>query len=375
MIKILYNTFFRYIRHGGVSNYLKLLTDNLDKNEFQIIDLSKGKNARIEKITKSSYLTNIISYFLNLYIIIIFKHFLKKYKPHIVHLNPSLNWASIIREFIILKITKKQKFPVLLSIHGWNWLFFNKIKNNSILRPIFTDYIKKADKILVLSYDFKKALIDLGVDNEKIVITSTMVETNKYIPNNKVFNKPFSVLFCSRIIKEKGPFELLNAIPLVIKKYPDTKFIFIGDGKDLKKLKKNSKKLGYEKNIVFTGYISLEEKITMFKKSHIFVFPSLYGEGFPTVILEAMAAGLPVITTPNAGLADAIENNKEGLILNIKPSAIEIAEKILKLLENPNLMNEMSKNNINEVKEKYDIKKICSMIISIYDDILIGKVN
>jgi glycosyltransferase involved in cell wall biosynthesis len=370
MIKILFDAFFEHIRYGGVSNYVKLLTDNIDKKKFQIIDLSKGENAKIEKMIEINYSTNLIRYFLILYHIAIFKHSLKKYNPNIVHLNPSLNWASILREFIFLKIAKKQKFPVLLFIHGWRWSFFNKILKSNILKMIFTNYLQRADKILVLSYNFKRALIDLGINDEKIIISSIMIETNQYIPNRKDFNKPFTVLFCSRLIKEKGPFELLEAIPQVIKKYPETKFIFIGDGKCSLDLRNKAKKMSINDNVFFTGSKYNEEKIELFKKSHIFVLPS-YSEGFPTVVLEAMAAGLPLIITPVGGLVDTMEDGRQGLIISTKiPDSKEIAEKIIYLIENPYLLKKISENNIREAKEKYDVKIVTEKITEIYSEIV-----
>jgi glycosyltransferase involved in cell wall biosynthesis len=167
--------------------------------------------------------------------------------------------------------------------------------------------------------------------------------------------------------KEKGPFEILESTPIVLSKFPSTKFIFIGSGKDLGKLKEKSKKMLLNKNVEFTGYITLGDKIRRYKESHIFVFPTFHGEGFPTVILEAMAAGLPVVTTANAGLVGAIENGREGFLLKTMPSEPkEIAEKIIILTENPELMKNISKNNLKRAKEEFDVKVVSRQIAAMY---------
>ena len=350
---------------GGVSNYIKLLLIRLDCKKFHIELLSVGKTGFI--LLDSFYPLLILIQLLKL------KKILKNYKPDIVHLNPSLTYAAILRDFIFLKTIKRCNIPVIFFIHGWHEAISNNFKK-IFFKNFFKRKFELADAIVVLANKFKNKLVDLGVNATKIYVSYTMVESEKYSIDNKFFSNPYLVLFCSNIKKEKGIFELLDAIPLVIKKYSDTKFIFIGGGKDLIKLKKKSKLLQIEKNVIFTGYISTEEKINIFKKSHIFAFPSFHGEGFPTVIIEAMAAGLPIITTPVAGLADAIDDNKEGLILSIKPSGFEIAKKIIQLLENQNLMEKMSKNNIMEAKEKYDHKKISNSIIKLYENLLIRKV-
>ncbi|MFW6129974.1 MAG: glycosyltransferase family 4 protein, partial [Atribacterota bacterium] len=170
--------------------------------------------------------------------------------------------------------------------------------------------------------------------------------------------------------KVKGPYEVLDAVPMVLNKYRDTKFIFIGKGKDLDKLKEKAKEERLEKNVEFTGYISLEDKIQRFKDAHIFAFPTYHGEGFPTVILEAMAAGMPVVTTPAAGLVNAIENAREGYIIKtMPPEPKEIAQRIIQLIENPELIKKMSENNLAEAKEKYDVKVVSRQISEIYLDI------
>jgi glycosyltransferase involved in cell wall biosynthesis len=226
------------------------------------------------------------------------------------------------------------------------------------------------DAIVVLAEEFKEELKNLGIDPEKIFVSSTMVKTEKYYPADKEFNKPFAVLFCATMKKEKGPFTVLNAIPNVLTEFPETKFLFIGSGRDLGKLKEKTIEMGLDNNVHFTGYVSEKEKQEYFKKSHIFVFPTEHGEGFPTVILEAMASGMPLITTAVAGLKDALEDGKQGLIIDSNPpKSEEISQKIIQLLGNKKYMKQISENNINEAKGKYDVIKVCKQIEKIYLEI------
>jgi len=345
---------------GGVSNYIQLLVKQMDKEKFEIKYLFVGKRGLFWK--DFSYPLLIFIQFIKL------KKLLKDYQPNLIHLNPSLQNIAIFRDFIFLKIIKKEDCKILLFIHGWQENIGKKFQS-IFWKHYFKKRFEMADAIVVLANQFKRNLVELGINANKIYVSTTMVESELYLPEEKNFSAPYNILFCANMKEEKGPFEIIDAAPIILNKFPNTKFIFIGKGKDLIKLKKKSKELGIEKNIIFTGYISMENKVMIFKKSHIFIFPSFHGEGFPTVILEAMAAGLPIITTPIAGLVDAIENDKEGLILNIKPSAIEVANKITQLLENPNLMKKISKNNLNEIKEKYDVKIVSRKIFEIYDNL------
>ena len=353
---------------GGVYNYTKLLIKHIDKKKVKLNYYSLGKSPNwYSGEDKPSLLQFIIGSSKK---IIFFFFFLKKNKIKVVHLNSGLTQISLLREGILSLIAKFIDCKTLFLIHGWKDEEFDKLIRNKFKKKIFIKILKKQNSIVVLANHFKEKLIALGIDRKKIFTSSTMVESKKYFTEEKIFSKPYKVLFCANIVREKGPFELLNSIPIVIKRFPETQFIFIGNGKDIKNLKLESEKLVLNKNILFTGYIDLKQKIKFFKESHIFAFPSYYGEGFPTVILEAMAAGLSIITTPNAGLKNAIQDGREGFLLKTMPSKpVEIAERIIKLIENPDIMKDMSKKNIITAQKKYDVEVICDQIYSIYNDI------
>ena len=347
---------------GGVSNYVNLLIKQFEKKEYNIKVLEIGKTHSFYK--NVFYPLNILIQFFKL------KKIIKEFNPDIIHMNPSLQYISLFRDFLFLQSIKKTKIPLLFFIHGWNISLNKKFKN-----PFFKRFLKKefslTSKIVVLSSRFKDELISLNISAEKIYVSSTMVESEKYYTSKKKFQRPFQLLFCSTIKKEKGPFKLLGSAPRILRLYPDTRFIFVGDGKDLELLKESAKKMGIQNQITFTGYVSPKRKIEIFKKSHIFIFPSTHGEGFPTVILEAMAAGLALITTPNAGIEDAIIDNKDGLIIkNIKNAEPEIAKKIIQLFENPSLLAEMSNNNIRRAKNEFSTQVISNNIATIYNELI-----
>lgn len=343
---------------GGVTNYLELLIQYLNKNEFQIKHFVQGKSPTRWK--------NIFLPFITLYQLIKLRKVIKTYKPDLIHINPSLGPTAIVRDFAFLKIAKRKRIPVLFFIHGWQHALSSKFKENGYWKNYFKKRFALCDAIVVLAKEFKEELVKLGIPEERIYISSTMVESEEYLPDTKEFYPPFKILFCANMHRKKGPHEVLKAAPLVLEKYPDTKFIFVGEGVELENLKKLCSKMELDSNVEFMGYKKGKEKITIFKKSHIFVYPS-YTEGFPVVILEAMAAGMPLITTPVGGLADAFEDGKQGLIIkSMLPNPKEVAEKIVTLIENPTLMKKMSENNLREAKEKYDVRIVCRNIETVY---------
>jgi glycosyltransferase involved in cell wall biosynthesis len=351
-----------FVFKGGVTNYLEHLIKNLREEQIQVKYFAHGKSPNKWK--------NIIIPLIIMIQLIRLKKILGTYEPTVVHINPSLALGAIIRDFLFLTVLKANGNHVLLFIHGWQEIISNRFGKHGFWGNYFKNRFNKADGIVVLADQFKESLVSLGVDEEKIYVSSTMVDSDKYYEKDKKMVRPYKILFCANLKMEKGPYEVLEAVPIVLNYYDDSKFVFIGEGKDLDRLKKMAKKKGLIKNVDFTGYISLEEKIMRFKEGHIFAFPTYHGEGFPTVILEAMAAGMPVVTTPVAGLKKVIQNDEEGYIIkSMPPEPKEIAEKIIKLIENPKLMKKISQNNIKRAKGEFDAKVVSRQIFDIYHKI------
>jgi len=353
---------------GGVNNYTKLLLDHLDRKKIEVHYYSLGKSPNwYEGEDKPT----LLEFGVNLIIkLIFFLFFLNKNRIEIVHLNSGLTWVSLLREGTLSLIAKFVGCKTLFFIHGWKEKEFNEIVEKKLRKKVVIDILNKQGEIVVLAKQFKEKLIDIGIDGRKIFVSSTMVEAKEYYPKKKVFSKPFRVLFCANMVREKGPYELLESVKFVLEKFSDIQFIFVGNGEELENLKSKAKRLGIEDKVMFTGYISMSRKMEIFKESHIFAFPTFYGEGFPTVILEAMAAGLPVVTTPNAGLVNAIVDGRDGFLMKTMPAEPkEIAERIIQLIENPELMKKMSDNNLKRANEEYDAKVISGQIVDIYHNI------
>jgi len=151
---------------GGVSNYIKILNKHLDKEKFEIKHLFVGGTGLIWK--DLFYPLLIIIQLINL------KKVLKGFQPELVHINPSLTNVAIIRDFLFLKIIKKEGCPVLFLIHGWRENISDKFQN-IFWKNFFKKRLEMADAIVVLAYKFKKKLVDLGIDADKIYVSSTMV--------------------------------------------------------------------------------------------------------------------------------------------------------------------------------------------------------
>ena len=152
---------------------------------------------------------------------------------------------------------------------------------------------KKADLIFVYNDEVKKDLIREGFQTHKILITGNGVE-HEFIDSVKMKIHEFDACYCGALDKMKGVYDLLDVWEIVLRRFPKSKLVIIGQGPEYDRLLRIIRKKGLERNILLKGYLPEEQKISAMKSSKLFIFPS-YEEGWGISITEAMACGLAVV--------------------------------------------------------------------------------
>ena len=170
----------------------------------------------------------------------------------------------------------------------------------------------------------------------------------------------------ARLSEQKGIKYLLHAAKRVINKFPDITFIIAGNGSQREKLGDLSIELGISDKVKFPGFRNdIPELLFVID---IFVLPSLW-EGMPNVLLEAMAAGKPVIATDTGGSKDIIDSSINGIL--VEPGNSEaLAEAILKLLEDPAQRQRLGESAKQTVKERFPIDKMISKTEQVYAQLI-----
>ena len=343
---------------GGAQRYIYEVTKVLAERHEILVAAGEGDGELFEKIrgTKSE-IRNIKLRYLKrspwpwqvvLAITEIVK-LLKKERPDVLFLCSTTagllgSIAGGLASFLEAKPPK-----IIYRIGGWafrdprpswqNWLIFWLEK----LTARFKDLI-----IVNSEYDWRIAVEKRIVSPEKIVkiYNGISVESLDFLPREEardLLTSDFNKLLKSEVnkswigcvanfYKTKGLYYLIGAIarPDLLGR-PDFKLLVIGDGRLRPQLEAQIKKLKIENKVILVGRIT--DAYKYLKAFDIFVLPSLK-EGFPWVILEAMAAELPIVATNVGALLEIIENGKEGFLVEPKNSQA-LAEKIKWLLEHP----------------------------------------
>ena len=169
------------------------------------------------------------------------------------------------------------------------------------------------------------------------------------VPLPQFMDGKWNILFVGRFEKRKGVRYLLRAIPAIRERHPNTRFIFVGDGRP---------RAGFQHlvvqtewpDVVFTGYVSDDEKLRYFASSHVFCAPATGGESMGIVLLESMAAGTPVVASNIQGYATVVTSGVDGLLTTPRDSE-ELANAVSSLLENEPLRQQLICAGLQKVRD------------------------
>jgi glycosyltransferase involved in cell wall biosynthesis len=218
-----------------------------------------------------------------------------------------------------------------------------------LIKLFLAYYAKKAMAVrTVNSVQVPEFLRGLGVAEKKIMyVPSFYIDFDNFRPDDLVEKKQ-DLVFCSRLVANKGILNLIKAIKLVKKKLEDVKLIIIGDGPLKEKIEKFVRKNKLTNNILFSGWLpSVEDVAEVYRQSRVFVMPS-FNEGGPRVGLEAMACSLPVITTRVGIMNEIIQDGENGFFADWQPA--DMAEKIITMLNNPEEIKAMGEKALASVQ-------------------------
>jgi glycosyltransferase involved in cell wall biosynthesis len=152
-----------------------------------------------------------------------------------------------------------------------------------------------------------------------------------------------------RLTRQKGITYLLKAMPEIVKRYPDITLVIAGEGDCGSKLKEEARDLGIERNVLFVGArLDIPELLALFD---LYVLPSLW-EGLPIVLLEAMAAGCPVVATNVGGNDMVIQHGENGSLIEPKNPAL-LASEVIRVLDNEELRKDYARKGIKLFKNKF----------------------
>lgn len=273
----------------------------------------------------------------------------------------------------ILPIAKKFKIPLIVSFHGYDASQLLRDKNYTKgLKSLF-DYSKY---IIVCAHFMKEALLPWTSEAEKIKVIHYGVDL-KNIPNKAIdLNtiQPLRIIHAGRVVEKKGVLDLIRVFSQIIKSstQQDVYLDIIGDGGELLKAKELTKELKIDCFVHFYGALSHKELLRKVQTADIFVLNSRIdsngdSEGFPNSILEAMALGVPVVSTSHAGIPEIIQHKQTGLLIGEKDNDA-LFQSLKRLLEDKSLREKLALNAAIEIKN-FNLISVSNKLQKLFSDL------
>jgi glycosyltransferase involved in cell wall biosynthesis len=200
--------------------------------------------------------------------------------------------------------------------------------------------------------DLRTHVVPLGIDLERFASPEPAPPGDGRIVGN-----------VARLAPQKGQRVLLDAAPLVLERHPDTRFVLVGDGELRGELEQHARSLGIADRVLFTGErADVPELLASFS---VFALPS-YFEGFCYAVVEAQAAGVPVVATPVGGVRETVVPGETGL--SCEPGdPRSLADGIARLLDDPEDAQRLAAEARRRVRERFAVERMVERTLAVYD--------
>jgi len=294
-------------------------------------------------------------------------------KPDIIHAHQYPVFFSDISAFI----SKIKKTPLILNVHIISDAKspLSQLVSNLYYSTLGLHTLRTADMVVVPSLAYKSKISQMNVAPLKIRVIPYGIDTKKFQKtiDTAAFRARYHcqgskiILSVGRLNYQKGFHYLIQAMPKILKQVPTAKLVIIGEGEQLSFLQELTQSIGVREHVVFAGALSQEEIPEAYSAADVFVLPSLF-ESFGISLIEAQAAGKPVVGTNAGGAPEALVNGQTGYL--VEPGNVsQLVMAVLRLLSDETMASRFGFRGRQFVGENFDFKNTVLKIVDSYNEI------
>ena len=252
--------------------------------------------------------------------------------------------------------------------HGYDISSYLRKHGHAVYNSLFM----KGDMFLPISERWKNRLIELGCSEQKIVVHRMGIDTGKfcYLPRKPGKDGKVRLLTVARLIEKKGVQYAVQAVANVLNRYSNIEYHIVGDGPIKNTLECLIEELNVGNNVKLLGWRHQEEIIELMKHTDVFIAPSVVGgdgdeEGIPVVLMEALAQGMPVLSTQHSGIPELVQDGESGFLVPER-NVEALADKLEFLIKHPEIWSEMGRKGRKHVERYFDIDKLNNRLVELY---------
>ncbi|MDH7513810.1 MAG: glycosyltransferase family 4 protein [Clostridiales bacterium] len=345
----------------------KIIINSALKKEFDLIHVDTSDHRDLNTLNK----TDVFNFLLA------FKHYFMllkstvRYWPDIIYMQICQTTLGYLRDAPFILIGKLFHRKVVCHLRGSNlrnWYSASSALTRWLVRRIHS----LVDGQIVLGECLRGLFRGILPDKKIFVVPNG--RNVHFGGENKQDLSKIKILYLSNFIRQKGILDVLESVPEVVRQNPGVEFIFVGDWFD------ESLKFEFEEFILNNGGLPVQirkpvfdqENFDILRQSDIFIFPPCSSEGHPWVIVEAMAAGLPIITTNQGAITESVKDGVNGFIVEPR-NPTQIAEKIKFLIDHPEIRKKMGEESRRIYLENFTEEKMVERLSHVFYSVLSKK--
>lgn len=236
---------------------------------------------------------------------------------------------------------------------------------------VYNKLFEIADVVTVLSEDMRSALTEVGCPRDKTVIQPLPIDESRFEFANRQRgdNEPLKIVTVARFDEQKGLRYAVDAIAELTNDY-NVRYTIAGDGPLFDEIERRVHDHGIEDSVELLGWVDADEVVDIMVDAHLFFLPSVTApdgskEGTPTVLLEAQAIGLPVISTYHAGIPEIVSDEKSGILVPEK-NVDALVNALRRLLESSECWERMGKEGRRRIEDNHSTSAVVDGLESIY---------
>lgn len=335
---------------SGVSTHVNLLMESALGEDFELVHFQVGSEGRRENA-----FTRLLRLLLSPFAFaatVIFRH------ASIVHLNTSLNRAYW-RDLLYLFVAKAFGARVVYQVHGGALpqAFF---ESSRTLTAFLRWTLRVPDVVVVLAQCELEAYREF-VPEQAVVALPNGIDCRPFdgVPTvRSIPDTPIKLIYIGRIAREKGLYETLQAVRLAHELGVDARLVVAGSGTEEPRLKRYAQALGISPRVTYAGPVFGVDKVKLLAGADVMVLAS-YSEGLPYALLEAMAAGIPVIATAVGAIPDVVADGTHGFLVPPHDGKA-IAEALAVLAGDRERLSWMSRACRRRIRAAFSIERLAS---------------
>ena len=274
--------------------------------------------------------------------------------------------AMLVRSFGLLQ------GKLVTTFHGVDLTKHLDQKSESLYDELF----EQGDLFLPISENWQRKLIKLGCDEKKIIVHRMGIDCNSFsfLPHQADTDGKLRLVSISRLVEKKGIEYGIRAVAKLTEKNFNVEYKIIGDGLLREDLQQLIDQLNVGHCVKLLGWKEKSAVLEILENSDVLLAPSVTAnngdqEGIPVALMEAMAVGLPVISTFHSGIPELVQNGVSGFLV-AERDVEGLAGKLIHLIEHPERRHQMGQAGRLYVLEHYDINRLNDRLVKIYEELL-----